>query len=210
MKKKNEKTELEKRLEAEMEAEAAAQGDNLEEEDSAQAPVVEVSSEELAGRIEELEGERNSLFDQLLRARAEFDNYRKRIARDAELARQRAAENLIRDLLPVVDHLELALQHAESDPGSLGEGVRMVLRQFHDVLRKHGVEPIAAVGEDFDPNVHEAIMRVESEDTPEDKVTQEFQRGYRLGGQMLRPSKVVVSGGAPRDGADLAEFSEED
>lgn len=144
-----------------------------------------------------LEKERAELADQLLRARADFDNYRKRMARDAERIRQTAAEGLIRDILPVVDHLELALKHAEDHPGALGEGVAMVLRQFQDVLGRHGLEAISAVGEPFDPNVHEALMQRETADAPPECVVEEFQKGYRLGQMVLRPAKVVVSVGAP-------------
>lgn len=175
-----------------------------------QAPIAEET--DAASAIEAdfaaLERERSELADQVLRARADFDNYRKRMARDAERIRQTAAEGLIRDILPVVDHLELALKHAEDHPGALGEGVAMVLRQFQEALGKHGLEPIPSVGEPFDPNVHEAVMQRESAEVPPESVVEEFQKGYRLGQMVLRPAKVVVSLGAPA--ASAPETSTED
>jgi molecular chaperone GrpE len=201
-----EKTELEKKLEAEAARQAQQPADAPDadndvpscDEASGDAPADLASSMD----VEALIAERDELRDQLLRARAEFDNYRKRVARDAEQTRLRAAESLLRDLLPVADNLELALQHAGDGEAALAEGIRMVVRQFHDVLRKAGVEPIPAVGEAFDPTVHEAVMQMPSADVAPNSIAQEFQKGYRLGEYVLRPSKVVVSTGAPEDGAN--------
>jgi molecular chaperone GrpE len=153
-------------------------------------PEVAEATAELALALEETR-------DQLLRARAEFDNYRKRVARDAERTRKLAAENILKDLLPVADNFERALDHAAGDPASLMEGVAMVYKQFADVLARHGLEPIPAVGEIFDPNVHEALSRMPSDEHAEDQVAQEYQKGYRLGDMVLRPAKVVISSGAP-------------
>ena len=150
---------------------------------------------------EALEAEHRALEDQLLRARAEFDNYRKRTAREVDRIRKTAAESVIHDLLPVLDNLELALQHAEASSGPLGEGVRMVLRQMLEILERNGLQAIDAVGLPFDPKVHEAVSRVESDDVPNDHIAQEFQRGYTLGGQVIRPSKVVVSMGSNAESA---------
>jgi len=145
------------------------------------------------------------LKDQVLRSRAEFDNYRKRVARETERIRKTAAGDLVRDLLPVVDNLERALEHGADASGSLAEGVGMVLKQLHDVLGQNGVEPIPAIGEPFDPNVHEAVTRMPSTKYPADVVAQEFQKGYRLGGYLLRPTKVVVSAGAPDEPGEVDE-----
>ncbi|MBX7258637.1 MAG: nucleotide exchange factor GrpE [Candidatus Hydrogenedentes bacterium] len=182
----SEKTELEKRLEAEAEAEAKAAQEEAGDESAGgeTAPSADVAA---------LIKERDDLADKLLRARAEFDNYRRRVARDSERARQMAAEALLRDILPVIDHLELALRHKDDQSGALAEGVEMTVKSLHEVLRRHGLEPIAAEGEPFNPEVHEAIMRRPSEEHPQDTVLEEFQRGYRLGTMVLRPTKVVVS-----------------
>ena len=193
------KSELEKRLEERAAREAEQQAADAEiEQMNDQEDTVELEAVE--DRMDALSNEVEIWKDQVLRARAEFDTYRRRVARDAEKSRLMAAESIVRDLLPVLDHLELALQHAEDASGGLAEGVELVRKQMMDVLTRHGVEPIPALGEVFDPHVHEAMMRQPSDQYDADTVCQEFQRGYRLGGIVLRPSKVVVSAG--REGAD--------
>lgn len=197
-----EKTELEKRWEAEQEAKAAGTAETAAPEDveSAKdegAPVETAIAEETKAQLQTLENEAAQLRDQLLRARAEFDNYRRRTARETERIRKTAGESVIADLLPVLDHLELALQHTDSSEGSLAEGVRLVMKQAYDVLGRHGLEPIAAAAEAFDPNIHEAVMQREDVSVPEHTVLEVFQGGYRLGGHVLRPAKVVVSTGGP-------------
>jgi len=156
-----------------------------------------------------LEEERDQLKDQLLRARAEFDNFRKRMARDSEQIKKTAAAELIRDLLTVADNLELALEHAADPDDNLAKGIHMVAKQFTEILQKSGLEPIPSQGE-FDPNVHEAIMQQPSEEHPPNHIVTEFQRGYRLGEKVLRPSKVVVSSGPPgQDETSQDETSKE-
>lgn len=135
------------------------------------------------------------LRDQHLRLRAEFDNYRKRITRENERTRKRAAEGLLSDLLPVLDNLERALQFKEEASSGLVDGVQMVHDQIAELVARHGIKPIAAIGEKFDPQFHEAIAQVPSDDVPKDNVAEEFQRGYILNDQVLRPSKVTVSTG---------------
>ena len=196
MKKKTlEKTELEKRLAAEIAEKMAAtnaaesEGD-AEEEEGEDLPNLEVLPEV---DVEALTAERDSLKDQLLRARADFDNYRKRVARDDARLRKTAAEGIVRDLLPVLDNLERALAHADDESGGLAQGVDMVRNQFVDALARHGLDTIPAAGRPFDPNVHEAIACVPSEEVSPNHVVQEFQKGYRLGEHVLRPAKVVVS-----------------
>lgn len=188
-----EKTDLEKRLEAELAVETSP-----EEGEEVSEAVAEAQKSD-AETVAALTAERDRLKDQLLRLRAEFDNYRKRMVRDAERQRKTAGEALLRDLLPVLDHLELALQHANDSDGPLAQGVSLVLDQFNEVLRRNGVASIPAVGQPFDPNVHEAVMQMESDEAPPDRVTQEFQKGYTLGDYVLRPSKVVVSAGPSED-----------
>lgn len=219
------KTELERRLEAEAAAQARATADASEAvgtSDVADMELVDATDEaaEPSGapadsvrgrgdasaaveRVTELEAalakEQNQsadLRDQLLRHRAELDNFRKRTARETERIRQTAAERLLQDLLPVLDHLELALQHAESDSG-LAEGVEMVVRQFREVVARHGLMPVAALGEPFDPNVHEALSQREDASVATGTVLEEYQRGYLLAGRLLRPAKVIVSTGGP-------------
>ena len=199
MKKKTfEKTELEKRLEAEAAAEEASQEvtaiEEAPSEEDEDLPNLEVLPEV---DVPALLGERDALKEQLLRARADFDNYRKRIARDDARLRKTAAERVVRDLLPVLDNLDRALEHAEDDSGGLAQGVGMVRNQFFDVLVRHGLDVIPSVGHDFDPHIHEAVTCAPSADAPPNHVVQEFQKGYRLGGYVLRPAKVMVSAASP-------------
>ncbi len=154
-----------------------------------------LSAEEEA--LAALEQERDELKDQLLRARAEFDNYRKRMLREGEQQRKTAAQGLMRSLLPIVDNLERALRHVDDQSDGFTQGVEMIAKQFADVLAGQGLELIASVGEPFDPNIHEALTHQPSDKYPADTVMEEFQRGYRLGDFVLRPSQVVVSSGAP-------------
>jgi molecular chaperone GrpE len=185
----------------------------LEEETEDTVLAVEVEGEEApeldaqamlvpAERLVAVEGERDEYRDQLLRARAEFDNFRKRTARDSEQLRKTAAQSLVLDLLPVVDNLERALDHIEDREHPLAQGMDMVKKQFADALARHGVAPIQALGQVFDPNLHEALSHQPSGEFAADVVAVEYQRGYTIGGQVLRPAKVVVSSGpSPSDGA---------
>ena len=151
----------------------------------------ETSTEEETQQPDELA----ELHDQHLRLRAEFDNYRKRISRENERFRKRAAEGILRDLLPVLDNLERALQFKDEVSGGLADGMQMVYDQMLELVARHGVKSIAAIGEKFDPQYHEAIAQVPSDEVPKDGVAEEFLRGYTLYDQVLRPGKVTVSTG---------------
>jgi molecular chaperone GrpE len=142
--------------------------------------------------LEDLRRERDGLQDRLLRTAAEFDNYRKRMDRERrELADYMAGE-VISELLPIVDNLERALQAAaEDDP--LRKGVELIHRQMLDLLRKRGVKPIEALGTDFDPNFHQAVIHEESTEHREGEVMAELQRGYVVGDRLLRPAMVKVA-----------------
>ena len=152
-----------------------------------------------------LEQEVEYLKDQLLRARAEFDNFRKRTARENERIRKTAAEGIIRALVPVMDNLGLALEHADGASSGVAQGVAMVLTQMNEALRQNGLSPIVAAGERFDPNIHEAVAQMNSDSVQADYVVHEFQRGYRLGDLVLRPSRVAVSTGPAIEAQPLIE-----
>lgn len=138
--------------------------------------------------------ERDAYRDQLLRARADFDNYRKRVERDRAVMIARAGEDAIRDLLPTIDDLERALA---ADPGesaaSFHQGVEMIHRQMMEMLTRRGIEPIEAIGQDFDPNIHEAVAYEPAEGRREGEIIGELRRGYRIGDRLLRPSMVRVA-----------------
>ena len=142
--------------------------------------------------VEALRAERDEYLEHLKRVAADFENYRKRAARDQESLVARAAERLVRELLPVLDDLERALQAAEQhEEAELEEGVRLVHRQLADALRKEGLEEIPTEGK-FDPHLHEALLAQPAE-AEEGTVIEVLQKGYRLGDRVLRPARVVVA-----------------
>jgi molecular chaperone GrpE len=155
---------------------------------------------ETAEEVEErLKAEQKDLMAQLLRLRADFENYRKRAQRERKQVEARATEELATELLPVMDHLEMAL-NAARDHGtdeSVVEGFEMVLSQFFGAMQKHGLESIDADKGEFDPSVQEAVAHIPSEDVPENNIVQQTRRGYKLGDKVIRAAEVVVSSGKP-------------
>lgn len=136
------------------------------------------------------------------RLQAEFDNYRKRVARDQEGAVKRAGARIVEELLPSIDNLERAIAHVEAggDVVQLADGVRMVLKNVLDVLGKEGVERIEPLDGAFDPTAHQAVGQAQREDVPEGTVVEVYQIGYRMHDRVLRPAAVVVSTGGPAGG----------
>ena len=150
--------------------------------------------EAAADPADELRRERDALQDRLLRTAAEFDNYRKRIERERGEFAAYAAADVLTDLLPIVDNFERALD-APAGPGAdaFRKGVELIHKQMVDLLRRRGVKPIEALGADFDPNFHQAVMHESSEEHREGEVIGELQRGYMLGDRLLRPAMVKVA-----------------
>jgi molecular chaperone GrpE len=149
---------------------------------------------ELAERLAEVERERDEHLDDLKRVAAEFENYRKRVARDQESLAARAHERLVKELLPVLDDLERALQAAtEHQEAKLEEGVRLVHRELQEALAKEGLVEIETNGH-FDPHVHEALLSQPS-DNDDGAILEVLQKGYRLGDRVLRPARVVIAQG---------------
>jgi molecular chaperone GrpE len=148
--------------------------------------------EERAHELETLRKERDDLVGTLQRVQAEFENYRKRAARDQQSLVARAHERLVKELVPVLDDLERALEAAEAhEEAKLEEGVALVARSFADILRKEGLEEIPTEGR-FDPHVHEALLSQPS-DEEEGTVIEVIQKGYRLGDRVIRPARVVIA-----------------
>ena len=141
---------------------------------------------------QKLQAERDLLYDRLARLQAEFDNFRKRSAREQADFRDYAVSDTAKTLLPIVDSLERALASGSAGH-DLRAGVELILRQFKDALAKIGVQPVAAEGQLFDPNVHEAIEMVDTEDAPDHQVIGELQRGYKIKDRLLRPAMVRVA-----------------
>ena len=163
-------------------------------ENSAASSESDGALEQALQQVASLQEENAQSKDQLLRARAEFDNYRKRVVREMDQVRQTASINLIRALLPALDNLERALAHANEEDG-LAEGVRMVYKQIQDTLAAEGLEPIAARGEVFDPTYHDALATTPSDSIAAGVIAEEYERGYKLRDLVLRPAKVIVSAG---------------
>ncbi|MFP4168326.1 MAG: nucleotide exchange factor GrpE [Desulfonatronovibrionaceae bacterium] len=139
--------------------------------------------------------------EQQLRTVAEAENRQKRLEREKEEFCRYASSRIIEELLPVVDNLELALEHAGDDEACRGlrEGVEMTKNIFLETLKKHGLTPVGESGEEFDPNIHEAMAQQETEDMEEGLVWQMLQRGYKLNDRLLRPAKVIVSKKSNKD-----------
>ncbi len=141
---------------------------------------------------EKLKAERDALLDRLARLQAEFDNARKRAAREQQEFREFAAADVIKNFLPILDSFERALK-AGGDATDFRNGVELIYRQFQDALQKSGVQPIVAVGQPFDPRIHEAIEMVDTTEVPDHHVLDELQRGYKYKERLLRPAMVRVA-----------------
>jgi molecular chaperone GrpE len=169
-------------------------------------PVTNEGAEEIQRLREALETKTREVEaqqDRYLRAVAEFDNVRKRAAREREEYTRYANESLLRDVLPVLDNFDRALQAARSETATpLATGVELIQRELLRVLEKHGVAPFESVGQPFDPERHEAIARVQRVDLPDMTVAAETARGYLLHGRVLRPAMVTVAVAADDSAAD--------
>lgn len=151
--------------------------------------------EGLKKRLEEKEKEAKENLDRLLRTAADFENFKKRAAREKEDWLKFANEELIRSILPFIDNLERAVSHAEkvADTGVLIEGIKLTLQQIHQTLSRFGLVSFESVGKPFDPERHEAMIMVETDLHEPNQVVEEFQRGYLLNERLLRPATVSVA-----------------
>jgi molecular chaperone GrpE len=145
--------------------------------------------------LDEAKKEALENYDRYLRISAEFDNYKKRVQKDRSDLINYGNERLIKELLPIIDSMERALNHVSNseDIDAFVEGLKLIYEQLLVSLKKHGVESIESIGQEFDPNFHEAMMKVESDKLDDNKVVEEFEKGYLLNGRLLRPSKVSIA-----------------
>ncbi len=148
---------------------------------------------ELEMELEKLRSERALYLDRLARLQAEFDNFRKRSARENQEFREYALTDALKQLLPILDSLDRAIKTENAEKEDFRAGVELIDRQFHDVLAKLGVEPIEATGQPFDPNLHQAVQMVETDEVPDHTVIDELQRGYKVKDRLLRPAMVRVA-----------------
>jgi molecular chaperone GrpE len=167
---------------------AASSADTLSIDEALAADVAEQTKTDLADELEETR-------NRLLRTQAELDNFRKRARRELEDAQRYASISLMRDLLPVLDNLNRAIEAAEKSDSASGllDGVKMVVEQFGSVLKQYHCVPIEAAGERFDPNVHEAIAQLPSPDHAAGSVMSVTQTGFLLHDRVVRPSQVIVA-----------------
>jgi molecular chaperone GrpE len=186
MSKTNGKTELKQpKLDIEHELPAGEEGETVTTPSS-----VAVTEE---NELQKLRNERDALLDRMARSQAEFDNARKRAAREQQEYRDYASADVIKALLPVIDNFERALNAAQGQASEFRTGIELIYKQLQDVLQKAGVRRLDAKGKQFDPRLHEAIEMVETEDVPDDEVLEELQSGYMLKDRLLRPAMVRVA-----------------
>lgn len=165
---------------------------------SPDAPAAETAAADEEG--DNLQADLDRFRDLALRSQADFENYKKRSAREKEEAIKYANSALLERLIAIVDNFELGLEaaRAEGEKSPIFSGMSMVLKQLMDFLADSGLQPIDATGKKFDPNLHEAIAHESSDEVPEGTVVRQTRRGYRMKDRLLRPSSVVVSSGAAK------------
>lgn len=171
----------------------------IEEENSPGAASAEPAAAEASDPLQALTAERDrlaeekaSLFDSFLRARADFDNLRKRLEKERKEDLHRVSMEVVREMLPVMDALERALASQGGDD-EFRSGIQLIARQLWDTMARLGLEPIQALGQTFDPHLHEAVERVETEDHDDQAILTEWQRGYLFRKRLLRPALVKVA-----------------
>jgi molecular chaperone GrpE len=177
----------------------------IEKNDAQDIPAEEIKAEKEAIYPDEIEKFKNQLqekdkelkdtLDRLLRVRADFDNYQKRAKKERQEFEKFASEGLIKNLLHVMDNLERAINSANEtgDVAPLVKGIEMTIKQFKDTLKNAGLKEIASVGETFDPSKHEAIKLITEHEEAENKIVEEYEKGYLLHERVIRPSKVGVA-----------------
>lgn len=165
----------------------AAESEEIESSDA--------DTTEEAPEVDPIVEERDKLRAQLMRTAADFDNFRKRSRRDVEEAAKRSKEDTVREILPIIDNLQRAVSASSkaTDVEAVLQGINMVLRGFDDVATKLNLERVPAVGATFDPNIHDAVQQIESEEHEAGTIVNEIVPGYRLGERLIRPAMVVVA-----------------
>lgn len=189
----NENQEDQQEISPELENQARADEAEIELEKAFDSETADGAT--LLAKYRELEDELSETRERVLRTAADAENFKKRLQREKEEQTRYANESFMRELLPVIDNLERALEHSEAgaDQGGLLEGLNMTLKGFLDTLTRFGCTPVEAAGKTFDPNFHEAVSQEESADHEPNTVLRELQKGYMLKERLLRPAMVLVS-----------------
>ncbi len=154
---------------------------------------VTAGSSDQDGEIESLRAEKANYLDRLARLQAEFDNYRKRSIKEQQEFRDYALAEALKSLLPILDSLDRALKTNAASVEDFRSGIELIDKQFHDALARLGVEPVPSAGEVFDPNLHQAVQMVDTDEVEDHHVIDELQRGYRIKDRLLRPAMVRVA-----------------
>ena len=203
--------EEEAMVEAAKRAGAAAAEESMAAEAAQQQECAQAQIDDMYEQIEAAKKEAADSAERLLRLQADWDNYRRRTAAERIAERERAAEKLATNLLPILDDMERASEHASQNADGdekvtqFVEGVMAVHNKMLDILGKEGVEVIDPVGEPFDPLVHQAVGRVEDTDAYDETVAQVYQKGYRMGGKVIRTAMVTVTYGGPKRPVETEE-----
>ena len=162
------------------------------EAEPADVTVEDVPAEE--DKTAELEAQLQEKNDRILRLQADFENFRRRTAKEKEELVAVITQNILTDFLPLLDNFERAMAVEQTDGEAFQKGVEMIFTQLREVMEKHGLENIEAEGAPFDPNVHQAVMRIENPDVEDGTITQVLQKGYQAKGRVIRPAMVQVAG----------------
>ena len=169
------------------EAEEAASESAESENEETQDP-----QDEAAAQIEKLTAELKEKEDRVLRLQADFENFRRRTSKEKEELSAVVTQGMLKDMLPLLDNFERAMAAEAKDGEAFQKGVEMIFTQFTEILKKNGLEHIEVEGQKFDPNFHQAVMRVQNADMEDDDIAQELQKGYMVKGRVIRPSMVQV------------------
>ncbi len=178
--------------------EALAEETESTDEETEEAQEADQDIARMQQELETARSENAAAADMMLRLAAEMDNYKKRSLKERESLIKYGCQSIVQELLPILDNFERAIESGNKsrELDSFLEGVIMIFKQMSDALERNGISKIDAVGEAFDPNIHEAVMQVNSEEYPENIVVEELQKGYMLHDRVIRPAMVTVSRGA--------------
>nr|WP_285847422.1 nucleotide exchange factor GrpE [Heyndrickxia ginsengihumi] len=191
----NQQSKNEQNIEPIFAEELTEENTNEQEQTAAETGNEKDELEKANAKIKELEEKIDEYENRYVRLRADFDNFRRRVDLDKQASEKYRAQHLITNLLPAIDNFERALQMASEDEQTkqLLQGMEMVYRNILEALKKEGVEPIEALGKEFDPHYHQAIMQAQEEDVESNIIVEEFQKGYILKDRVIRPSMVKVN-----------------
>ena len=174
------------------EAEEAEEAENAASESAETEAENKDSQDEAAAQIEKLTAELKEKEDRILRLQADFENFRRRTSKEKEELSAVVTQGMLKDMLPLLDNFERAMAAEAKDGEAFQKGVEMIFTQFTEILKKNGLEHIEVEGQKFDPNFHQAVMRVQNADMEDDDIAQELQKGYMVKGRVIRPSMVQV------------------